>query len=127
MLARYLHPQLCHHEDALAVERIRAGPGIVDVNKDAIFFTGKRGEPGGYLVFRPGAFVHELECGSDALRLMRAEALTNYAIGHARANGLQTAIFLVRGDNAAMHHFVRRLGAVRQTEPGDVLYTLTPE
>src|SRR5215469_9552169 len=116
-----------HFSDAAKLDRLTKHQGITDSALDEIFCTGERGNPTGLLVFRPGAFVHELECGEDLLRLSRAEALVNFAIGQARAKGLQTGIFLVRGANVEMHRFVTRLGAVRQTEPGDALYTLTPK
>lgn len=121
MLAR-----LYDRNDAQGLDLILNGQGITHQGLDEIFVTGERGKPTGLLVFRPGAFVHELECGNDALSRLKAEALVNFAIGHARAKGLHTGIFLVRGQNSPMLKFVEKLGAIRQTEPGDVLYTLTP-
>lgn len=115
-----------HFSDAKKLDVLTRRQGITDSALDEIFCTGERGNPSGMLVYRPGAFVHELECGQGAARLLRAEALANYAVAHARAKGLATAIFLVRGNNPAMMRFVESLGAIRQTEDGDVLYTLTP-
>lgn len=115
-----------HRHDAQGLDRILNGQGITHQGIDEIFVTGPVGEPTGLLVLRPGAFVHELECGKGLGTLERAQALVNYGIGHAKAKGLHTGIFLVRGNNPAMLRFVERLGAIRQTEPGDVLYTLTP-
>lgn len=71
--------------------------------------------------------MHELEC-SGLRRLTQARELTGTAIGHATAerHRLRSAIFLVRSENRAMLAYVESLGAVRQSDPGDLLYTLTP-
>ena len=112
--------------DAKGLDEIFRGRGITSLLHDQIVVTGKLGAPTGVLVYRPGAFVHELECGVDAQRRMRAESLANYAIAQAWSaqHVLSSAIFLVRGSNLAMQRFVESFGAVRQTDPGDVLYLL---
>lgn len=117
-----------HFSDAKALDRIFKGQGITDPTKDRLFCVGKTGSPSGVLVYRPGAFVHQLECGDGPNRRMRAECLTNFAIATARSDKrvLESAIFLVRGDNEPMKRFVESLGAVLQSDPGDLLYTLTP-
>ena len=96
--------------------------GDVRLDRDEIVVTGNVGDPSGVLVYRPGAFVHELECRGS---LLRAEALANFAVGQALEKGLRSAIFCVRKDNAAMIRFVKSLGAVEQGE-GQLLFTLTP-
>jgi hypothetical protein len=95
---------------------------------DEFFVVGERGQPSGCLVYRPGAFVHELECGKDHKARLRADALANYAIAQARSkpHELRTAILLVKGDNLPMLKWAYSIGAVQQTEPNDVLFTLTP-
>lgn len=112
--------------DAKACDRLTRNLGITTPGLDEIFVVGERGEPRGLLVYRSGAYVHELECGTDSLRRLRADALANYAVAHARANQLRSAIFLVRAGNAAMMRWAESIGAVKQTEPGDELYLLTP-
>jgi hypothetical protein len=127
MLVRPYHPS-----DGLSggLDRLLHGTGPSDVrpDEDHIFVTGSRGNPDGVLVYRAGAFVHQLECGSGPRRRLRADLLCNYAIAHARSSPhiLRSAIFLVRSDNFSMQRFIESLGAVKQTDPGDVLYTLTP-
>ena len=113
-------------EDAKACDRLTRNQGITTPGLDEIFVVGNRGEPRGMLVYRPGAYVHELECGADSLRRLRADALANYAVAHARAHQLRSAIFLVRAGNLAMMRWAESIGAVKQTEPGDELYLLTP-
>jgi hypothetical protein len=112
-----------HFSDTPSLDRLCEHQGITDPRLDHIVVVGDLGAPSGVLVYRPGAFVHELECGGSRLR---AEALSNFAIGQARAQGLHTAIFLIRAGNERMMRFAENLGAVKQTDPGDVLYTLTP-
>ena len=112
--------------DVRKLDELTERESIADSSLDEIFCIGPQGNPSGVLVYRPGAFVHELECGKGLKQYLRAEALTNYAVGYAKASGLKTAMFLVRKDNHAMHRFVKEIGAVAQTEPGDVFYTLTP-
>lgn len=70
-------------EDAHGVDRLLAynRNGDVRLDSDDIYVVGEIGEPRGVLVCRPGAFLHELECGSDLLARQRADALANYAIG----------------------------------------------
>jgi len=117
-----------HFSDAKGLDAIFRGKGITDPTRDRIFVVGDVGKPAGVLVYRPGAFVHELSVGRDLRSRPRADALTNYAIAHARSAPvkLESAIFLVRGDNEPMKRFVEGLGAEKQTDPGDVLYLLTP-
>ncbi len=112
--------------DAKGCDRLTRQLGITTPGVDEIFVVGEAGQPSGVLVYRAGAYVHELECGSDRLRRLRADALANYAVAHARANHLRSAIFLVRAGNEPMMRWVEALGAVKQTEPGDTLYLLTP-
>jgi hypothetical protein len=123
-----------HSSDGLSggLDRLLRGTGPSDVrpDKDHIFVTGSRGNPDGVLVYRAGAFVHQLECGSGPRRRLRADLLCNYAIVHARSSPhvLRSAIFLVRGDNLPMQRYIESFpGVVKQSDPGDVLYTLTPE
>jgi len=103
-------------------QQAHPGQGITDLDIDRIFVTGAC--PTGVLVYRSGAFVHELECGRDAQRRLRAASLSNFAIAHAKANGINSAIFLIRAGNEAMTRFVESLGAVKQSDPGDTLYIL---
>lgn len=121
MLARAFHVK-----DLRKLDELTERKSIADSALDEIMCIGPPGDPSGILVYRPGAFVHELECGKGLKQYLIAEALTNYAVGYAKANGLKTAMFLVRGENQAMHRFVKAIGGIKQTEPGDVLYTLTP-
>lgn len=108
------------------LRKAHGNQGITTPGVDEIFVVGDYRQPSGMLVYRPGAYVHELECGNDSLRRLRADALANYAVAHARANSLRSAIFLVRAGNVAMMRWAESLGAVRQTELGDELYLLTP-
>jgi ribosomal protein S18 acetylase RimI-like enzyme len=121
MLVRPYHPL-----DAEGLAQLTEGQGISDPRADDIFVTGEPGKPTGCLVYRPGAFIHELECGKDFARRRRADALVNYAVGHARVRGLHTGVFLVAAGNDGMVRFLESVGAVKQTNPGDLLYTLTP-
>jgi|SRR5882672_981541 len=126
MQARHYEP-----EDTLAFQRLlaaRSQPGIADAALDQIFAIGPLGHPGGLLAYRAGAFVHELEC-TGLRKLTQARALTQFAVNHAttQAHVLRTAIFLVRPENRPMLRFVEALGAVRQSDSGDLLYTLTPK
>lgn len=114
-----------HFSDAKGLDAIFRGQGITDPARDSIFVVGNVGQPTGVLVYRPGALVHELSVGRDLRSRPRADALANYAIAHARAAGLKAAVWLIRGDNQPMMRFVENLGAVKQTDPGDVLYLLT--
>ena len=115
--------------DAAALDRIFAGRSITDPAVDSIFLAGSNTYASGVLVYRPGAFIHELECGHGPRARLRADALANYAIAHARGTPqvLRTAIFLVKGENVAMQRWAEaQPGMVKQSDPGDVLYTLTP-
>jgi hypothetical protein len=110
-------------EDAQGIDRLLAGSeNDVRIDRDAVFVIGERGEPTGVLVYRPGAWVHELHCERNRLR---AEALANFAVAAARVSGLQTAIFTVKKDNRSMQRFVESLGAVKQDED-TLLYILNP-
>lgn len=112
--------------DAKVCDRLTRNQGITTPGLDEIFVVGDAGQPDGLLVYRPGAYVHELECGTDSLRRLRADALANYAVAHARAHELRSAIFLIRAGNDRMMRWAESLGAVKQTEPGDEIYLLTP-
>lgn len=119
MLAR-----LAIASDGPALDKLLRHGGITDAGKDSIFVVGKPVE--GTLVYRSGALVHELEAGEGPLRLLRANALGNHAVGVALATGFRSAIFLVREGNDTMKRFVESLGAVKQNDPGDTVYLLTP-
>jgi hypothetical protein len=115
-----------HFTDAKGLDRLIRHDTITLPGTDEIFCTGKAGHPTGVLAYRAGAFVHELEVGSGFGARQSANALANYAIASARGKGLQSAVFLVRGDNEGMKRFAESLGAVKQSDPGDVLYLLSP-
>jgi hypothetical protein len=124
MLARPYHPA-----DAKGLDLLLHGKGITHQAYDDIIVVGMVGQPTGVLVYRAGAFVHELECGVDFRARLRAEALSNYAIAQARAklHQLKTAILLVKGTNVPMLRWARNLsGMVEQSEVGDAVFTLTP-
>jgi|SRR5450432_118163 len=107
--------------DGPELDKLLRHGGITDTRKDSVFVVG---EPvGGVLVYRPAALVHELEVRGNR---RQAEALTNHAIGVALTLGLRSAIFLVREGNDSMKRFVESLGAVKQNDPGDTVYLLTP-
>jgi len=112
--------------DARGLDQLIRHPSIFSSYKDEACCTGDPNHPTGVLVYRAGAYVHELEVGSGLRARQRADALANFAVATARAKGLQSAVFLVRGENEPMHRFVKSLGAIPQSEPGDVLYLLTP-
>lgn len=114
-----------YKEDAQGIDRLLAENqhGDVRIDRDAVFVVGELGEPTGIVVYRAGAFVHELECGGSRLR---AEALANFAVAAARVQGLNTAIFLVKKSNRPMQRFVESLGAIKQSDD-DILYTLDPK
>jgi hypothetical protein len=112
--------------DAEAVADLLGPDGITDPRLDHLIVCGPRSKPEGVLVYRPGALVHELECGRS---LRRAEALANFAIARAASyhGPLTSAVFLVRGENTAMQRWAEsQPGMVKQNDPGDVIYTWTP-
>jgi hypothetical protein len=115
-----------HFSDAQGCDRLTRNQGITTPGVDEIFVVGDAGQPTGLLVYRAGAYVHELECGTDRLRRFRADALANYAVAHARAHELRSAIFLIRAGNERMKEWAKSIGAIEQTEPGDSLWLLTP-
>jgi hypothetical protein len=117
MLARYYHPR-----DAAGLDRLIHHPTRTDLGRDEVYVTGKLGEPTGVLVCRPAYFLHELEVGDGAFARARADALANFALG---GRSPLTAVFLVKGDNPRMQRWAEGFGAIAETEPGDVLYTLT--
>lgn len=100
--------------------------GDVRLAEDQIIVVGEPGRPSGVLVFRPGAFVHELALADGALKRLRADALCNYAIAHARSKPfeLKTAVFTVASTNLPMLAYMESIGAIRQE--GQVVYQLTP-
>ena len=100
--------------------------GDVRLESDQIIVVGEPERPTGALVFRPGAFVHELVLQDGALMRLRADALCNYAIAKARAKPyeLKTAIFTVASSNKRMQAYIESIGAVRQD--GQIVYQLTP-
>lgn len=122
MLARPYDPKDARGCDLL----LALNYGITDPSIDRMFVTGILGAPESVLVYREAAYVHELECGTDNLARLRADALGNYAVASARAKGLRSAVFLVRRGNDRMHRWAQAIGAVKQTEDGDTLYLLTP-
>ena len=95
---------------------------------DSIYVVGKLGIPEGVLVSRPCTFVHELVIRPDCIAHWRADALANFAISDTigREARLQTALFLIHQGNDRMRRFVEGLGAIQESEPGDLLYALTP-
>lgn len=113
-------------EDAHGVDKLLGfnSAGDVRLDSDELFVVGGIGEPTGVLVYRPGAFLHELQCGDGPMARHRADALAGYAIAHAKAHGLRSAIFLVKQENLRMQKWAESLGAIRQE--GDYLYVLTP-
>lgn len=120
MLAReYLIP------DARRLDRILGNTGITDPTRDRIIVAGDVGAPDGVLVYREAAYIHELECGTGFRARLRADALANYAIGEARRKGLMNAIFQVAEKNRKMQRWAESIGAVKQTDSGDLLYLLT--
>jgi hypothetical protein len=124
MLARPYDPK-----DAAGLDLLLGNnrAGDVRLDEDQIFVVGEHRQPTGCLVFRPGAFVHQLECGIDFKARYRADVLANYAIATARAKGIRTAILLVKGTNVPMLRWARNFpGMIEQSDPGDVLFTLTP-
>ena len=100
------------------------GVGITDSVRDRIVLTGAVGAPTGLLVYRECAYIHELECGSGPTARARADALANYAVACARAREIHSAVFLVRHNNPAMIEWAKKIGAVEQTEPKDLLFLL---
>src|ERR1700733_4059510 len=92
------------------------GVGITDSVRDRIVLTGAVGGPTGLLVYR--------ECGSGPTARARADALANYAVACARAREIHSAVFLVRHNNPAMIEWAKKIGAVEQTEPKDLLFLL---
>jgi len=115
-----------HFSDAQGCDQLIHHPTIVTPGKDEIFCTGAPGRPTGVVAYRAGAFVHELEVGDGLRSRALADALAGFAVATARAKGLHSAIFLVRGENPRMQRWVEGIGAVKQSEPGDLLYLLTP-
>lgn len=95
-------------------------PNGVTSERDKILVVGD--PPSGAMVYRPAVWIHELECGKDMVSRLRASALVDAAM---KQDGSRCAVFIVAGDNERMQRFVEGLGAVRQSDPGDVLYTLT--
>jgi hypothetical protein len=122
MLARPYDPKDARGCDLL----LRNSHGITDPTRDEIYVTGEFAKPTGILVYREAAYVHELEAGTDLRARLRADALSNYAVACARTKGLRSAVFLVRAGNQRMQRWAEAIGAVKQTDPGDVLYLLTP-
>lgn len=108
--------------DAAGLDKLITHNTRLDSRLDGIYVIGNLGVPRGVLVCRPSVFIHELEVGSDPLARRRADALANFAIGRHRP---VTAVFLVKGANKAMQRWAESFGAIAETEPGDVLYTLT--
>lgn len=106
-------------EDADGVRELLVGHDVQPA--DRIIVVGAIGKPTGVLLYRPGAFVHGLRCGQDMVSRIRAAALVDFAL---KQDGTRTGIFLVRPESEAMQRFVEPLG-VKQSEPGDILYTLT--
>lgn len=100
--------------------------GDVRLEQDQIIVVGDVGRPTGVLVFRPGAFVHELALENGALMRLRADALCNYAIARARSKPfeLKTAVFSVASSNQKMIAYMESIGAVRQE--GQYVYQLSP-
>lgn len=93
---------------------------------DELVLVGNAGAPTGVLVYRPGAFVHELHCGTDLWARARADAMVNYAMAQAKAkpHPVRCGIFLVKPDNQAMLRYLESIGAVEQSDPGDRLFTV---
>lgn len=114
--------------DAPGLDKLIRHATVTDSKLDEIYVVGNVGVPRGVLVYRPGAFIHELEVGQDFRRRARADALANYAVSHAvsKLHTLKSAIFLVRKDNEAMKRWCESIGAIQESEPGDTIYTLTP-
>lgn len=82
------------------------------------------GEPArGLLVYRPSFYIHELICGRDMVSRARATALVDFAMRRGLELGVHSAIFLVKADNLRMASFVEGLGCVKQSDPGDLVYT----
>jgi hypothetical protein len=108
------------------LRKAHGNQGITNPILDAIYVTGELGRPSGLLVYREAAYIHELECGDGARARLQADALANYAVAAARTKGIKSAVFLVRQGNERMYRWAQAIGAVKQTEPGDTLYLLTP-
>ena len=108
------------------LRKAHGNQGITDPGRDDIYVVGELGKPAGILVYREAAYIHELECGTDIRARLRADALANYAVAAARTKGIKSAVFLVREGNERMHRWAEAIGAIKQTEPGDALYLLTP-
>lgn len=93
-------------------------PNGVVSGQDTILLAGVQSA----LVYRPAVWVHELEAGPPMLARLRAAKLVDEAM---RRDGSRCAVFIVAGGNTRMQKFVEELGAIKQSDPGDVLYTLT--
>jgi len=110
----------------LILGRAHPGEGITDPTRDELYVVGNVGTPVGILVLREAAYVHELEVGSGPIAKLHADALANYAVAAARTKGIKSAVFLVRAGNDRMKRWCESIGAVKQSDPGDELYLLTP-
>ena len=108
------------------LRKAHGNQGITDPNYDSLNVSGELGRPSALLVYREAAYIHELECGDGPRARLQADALANYAVAAARTKGIRSAVFLVRQGNERMHRWALAIGAVKQTEPGDTLYLLTP-
>jgi hypothetical protein len=98
--------------------------GDARLSHDQILVTGPVGRPTGVLVFRPGAYVHELRCGQGLLRRARADALVGAAFRWALGHGSPSGIFLVKPQNEVILRYMKSIGAVQQSDPGDLLFTV---
>lgn len=117
-----MRARLYKPSDAAGLDKLIPHPTKCQPGLDDIYVVGDVGVPRGVLVCRPSVFIHELEVGSDLLAGTRADALANFAIGR---RSPVTAVFLIRGANERMRRWAEKFGAVAETEPGDIVYTLT--
>lgn len=85
-----------------------------NLERDLIAVTGGTEDLKGALCATPVFLVYRLEAGRSIAQLLIADALANYAMGHAAALGIRTAIFLLDADNSKMQRFVEARGGRRQ-------------
>ena len=89
----------------------------VRLSQDKIVVTGPVGKPSGCLVWRPGAIIHELHCGSGLNPRAVANALLDCARNHARTSVFRPveALFVVHPANLRMLSYVEGVGAQAQS------------
>jgi hypothetical protein len=88
----------------------------VRLSQDKIVVTGPVGSPSGCLVWRPGAIIHELYCGSGLNQRAIAQSLLDGARNHARTSVFRPveALFVVHPANLRMLAYVEEIEAQEQ-------------